>query len=45
MKNSTATPADPAVVAWVAQRLQFEAWLGTVRADQPPIDEDAPLAA
>jgi hypothetical protein len=38
------TPADPAVVAWVVQRLQFETWLGLVRSEQPG-DEDAPVAA
>ena len=38
------TPADPAVVAWVTQRLQFESWLGQVRSDRPA-DEDAPVAA
>ena len=38
------TPADPAVVAWVTQRLQFETWLGQVRSVQPG-DEGAPVAA
>ncbi|MCU1464025.1 MAG: hypothetical protein JWO37_4100 [Acidimicrobiales bacterium] len=40
----TSTPVDPAVVAWVTQRLLFETWLGQVRAEQPGA-EDAPIAA
>jgi hypothetical protein len=39
----TRPPVDPAVVAWVAQRLQWEAFLGHVRADLPA--DAAPLAA
>lgn len=35
---------DPAVVAWVAQRLRWEAFLGSVRSNDQPA-ADAPLAA